>query len=205
MRPLPRVLAVTDDTICREAEFGVKVAALCAAGSAIGILVRAPGSTAAQLEAFARRVVALARPAEAGVIVSGRPDLARAVGAHGVQLRAGDLPPEDARRVLGPGWIGRSVHDADEARGAVADGADYLVVGTIFASASHPGRQPAGLGLITRAAALGRPVVAIGGIDAERARAAREAGAWGVAAISALWKRDDPYRAVTALLDAVAP
>lgn len=200
MRPLPRLHAVTNDAICRGADFGIQAAAIAAAGSGVAIHARAPESTAAQLTIFARRLVALARPPEAAVIVSGRPDIARGVGAQGVQLRAGDLPASDARAVLGDGWIGRSVHSEAEAEAAVAEGADYLVVGTIYESSSHPGRSPAGLEMIRAAAALGRPVIAIGGMNPERARAARDAGAWGVAAISALWQAKDPYAAALELL-----
>lgn len=203
MRPFPRLHAVTNDAICRGAAFGIQAAAIAAAGSAVALHARAPDSTAAQLTVFATRLVALARPPEAAVIISGRPDLARAVGAQGVQLRPGDLSVVDARAVLGSGWVGRSVHSPAEAEAAVAAGADYLVVGMIFESVSHPERTPAGLGMIRSVAALGRPVIAIGGMNPERARAAREAGAWGVAAISALWGAKDPHAATLAMVEAV--
>jgi thiazole tautomerase (transcriptional regulator TenI) len=132
--------------------------------------------------------------------VSGRPDLAAALGAQGVQLAGGDLAPADARRVLGAGWIGRSVHSIEEAEEAVAEGADFLMVGSVYETASHPGQPPAGLELVRVAVALGRPVVAIGGIDAARAREVRDAGAYGVAAVSALWGAADPAAAAVALL-----
>jgi thiamine-phosphate diphosphorylase len=204
MRPLPRLHAITTDAICRGADFGIQAAAIAAAGSGVALHARAPESTAAQLSVFAARLVALARPAEAAVIVSGRPDLARAVQAQGVQLRAGDIPVADARAVLGPGWIGRSVHSAAEAEAAVAEGADYLVVGTIFASSSHAGQAAAGLEMIRQTAALGLPVIAIGGMTPERAGEAIAAGAWGVATISALWLADDPHAAAVAMLEAVS-
>ena len=62
------------------------------------------------------RLLALARPPEAAVFVNGRPDIAAALGAQGVQLAAGDLAAGDARRVFRGGWIGRSVHDARRGR-----------------------------------------------------------------------------------------
>lgn len=203
MRPLPRLHAVTNDVICRGADFGIQAAAIAAAGSGVAVHARAPGSTAAQLTVFAGRILALARPAEAAVVVSARPDLAQGLGAQGVQLRAGDLTVADARRVFPSGWIGRSVHSEAEAKAAVDEGADYLLVGTIFATDSHPGQPAAGLQMITAVAALGRPVIAIGGMNAERARAARDAGAWGVAAISALWRVRDPHGAAVEMLEAV--
>jgi thiamine-phosphate diphosphorylase len=145
-------------------------------------------------------MMALARPPEAAVFVNGRPDIAAGLGAHGVQLGARDLTPEDARRVLGRGWIGRSVHGMEEATMAVAEGADFLVVGNIYVTASHPGRGAAGLDLITRTAGLGKPVIAIGGITAERVQEVKAAGAYGVAAIRALWMAPDPAAATVAML-----
>ena len=200
MRPLPRLFAVTTDSICRAADFGVRAAAVAAAGPAAAILVRAPDSTTAQLAAFAGRVTALAGPPEAAVFVHTRPDLARAVGADGVQLRAADLLPADARRVLGPGWVGRSVHSREEADAALADGADYLVAGNVFDTPSHPGYRGRGLEWLAGIAALGQPVIAIGGITSARAAAARDAGAWGVAVIAAVWGAEDPAAAAAALL-----
>jgi thiamine-phosphate pyrophosphorylase len=117
-----------------------------------------------------------------------------------VQLGTTDLAPADARRLLPRGWIGRSVHDPAEAAAAVEEGADFLLVGSVYPTASHPGRPAAGLELVRAAAAFGRPVVAIGGMDAERAARARDAGAYGVAAIGALWDAADPAAAAAALL-----
>jgi len=199
MRPLPRLFAVTTDTICRAADFGVRAAAVAALGPAAALVIRAPGSTAAQHSAFAERVTALARPPEAAVIVHGRPDLARAVSAQGVQLRHSDLAPADARRVFSRGWIGVSVHSREEAVEAVDQGADYLVAGNVFETTSHPDRPARGLPWLADICRLGTPVVAIGGITAERAPEVKATGAWGVAAISALWHGPDSAGAALAL------
>ena len=200
MRPLPRLHAVTDAEVLAAPDFGVRAAAIAAAGSAVALHARDRAAGGAALARAATRLLALARPAEAAVFVSGRPDVAAALGAQGVQLAAEDLAPADARRMLPAGWIGRSVHTEAEAVVAVDEGADYLLVGNVYQTASHPGRPAAGLGLVRAAAALGRPVIAIGGIDAARAEAVREAGAWGVAAIAALWRAPDPAAAALALL-----
>ena len=191
---------MTTDAICRSADFGVRAAAIAAGGPAVALVVRAPASSTAQHAAFAERVSALARPPEAAVFVHARPDLARAVGAEGVHLRMRDLDAADARRVLGPGWIGCSVHSMEEAEAALGQGADYLVAGSIFETASHPGAPAMGLGGLTGIAKLGAPVVAIGGVTPERATRVREAGAWGVAVIAAAWDAEDPAAAATALL-----
>jgi thiamine-phosphate diphosphorylase len=154
----------------------------------------------AALARAATRLLALARPPEASVFVNGRPDIAAALRAHGVQLAGSDLTPADARRVFPAGWIGRSVHDPEEAAQAVEEGADFLLVGNIYSTASHPDRPAAGLNLVRAAVALGRPVIAIGGIDAARAGEVRAAGAYGVAAITAVWRASDPAAAALALL-----
>ena len=200
MRPLPRLHAVTDARVLALPDLGVRAAAIAAAGSAVALHARDRTAGGAALAQAALRLQALARPPEAALVVSARADIAAAIGAHGVQLGAGDLAPGDARRVMPEGWIGRSVHDEPEAEAAVRDGADYLVVGSIYPTRSHPDRPGAGPGLIRRVAALGRPVIAIGGIDAPRAAEARAAGAYGVAAIGALWDADDPAAAALALL-----
>ncbi len=200
MRPLPRLHAITDAGVLAADDFGVRAAAIAAAGPAVALHARDHSASGAALAGAAARLVALARPPEAAVFVNGRPDVAAAVHAQGVQLASGDLAPADARRIYAEGWIGRSVHGADEAERAVEEGADFLLVGNVYETASHPGRAAGGVTLVRQAAALGRPVIAIGGIDAARAREVREAGAYGVAAITALWRAPDPAAAALALL-----
>lgn len=201
VRPLPRLHAITDGSVLDHSDLGIRAAAIAAAGSAVALHARDRTATAASLARAAARLLALARPPEAALFINGRPDLAAAIGADGVQLSASDLTPDDARRVFSRGWVGRSVHDDREAAAAVAEGADYLLVGNIFPSASHPGRPAAGVDLLRRVVRLGRPVIAIGGIDPTRAYEVRDAGAYGVAAVSALWGADDPAAAALALLE----
>jgi thiamine-phosphate pyrophosphorylase len=75
------------------------------------------------------------------------------------------------------------------------------VVGNVYSTPSHPDRQPAGLDLVRGAAELGVPVIAIGGITPGRIAAVRSAGAYGVAAIRALWHAPDPAAAARAMLE----
>jgi thiamine-phosphate diphosphorylase len=201
MRPLPRLHAFTDASLLSDPELGIRAAAIAAAGPAVALHVRARGAGAALLVAAAGRLLALARPPEAAVLVSERSDIAAAVGAHGVQLARRDLIPSDARRVLLHGWIGCSVHNRSEAEESVREGADFLVVGNVYQTATHPGRAAAGLELVRDAATLGVPVIAIGGITPERVWAVRAAGAYGVAAIRALWYAPDPASATLAMLE----
>ena len=89
------------------------------------------------------------------------------------------------------------MHDLAEAEAARLSGADYLVVGPVFATASHPGRTPLGLARLQAIAVAvdGLPVIAIGGITAARVREVRGSGAYGVAAIRALWDDAEPATA----------
>lgn len=153
-----------------------------AARGATVLQLRDPAAPVRALEAEATRLVP---ESPVPVVVSARADLAIAAGAAGVHLPERDLPVAAARRLLGGGrLVGRSVHSVAEAVRAEREGADYVVFGPVFASASHPGREPFGLsGLARVVAAVAIPVIAIGGIDAERAAACRDSGAAGFAAI----------------------
>lgn len=201
MRPLPRLHAITDSSILALEDFPVRAAAIAAAGSAVALHARDRQASPVALTAAARRMLALATPPEAAVIVNARPDIAIALGAHGVQLGVDDLAPHDVRSFARgwTGWIGRSVHSLSEAADARDHGADYLIVGSIYPTASHPGAG-AGPELIREVATLGLPVIAIGGITPARAVEVRDAGAWGVATISALWHATDSARAALELL-----
>lgn len=202
MRPLPRLLAFTDDRIATLDDTGIRAAAIAAAGPAVGIVARLPGGSADVLASFAQRCVALARPPEAAVFVTGRSDVAMATGACGVILRQHDLTVTDVRATTAgrPLFVLRSVHAEDEALLAAEEGADGVIVGSIWESTSHPGQPGTGLELVSRVAAQGVPTFAIGGVTAARAAEAHDAGAWGVAAISALWDAADPYAAARAML-----
>jgi thiamine-phosphate pyrophosphorylase len=146
------------------------------------IQLRAPGLAAAELERRTRRLVS-----EAGVpvLVSSRIDVALACGAAGVNLPEADLPVAEARRLLGPErLLGRSVHSLDTALLAEQAGADYVIFGPVFATPGHGDDPGAGLAALADVArGLRIPVLAIGGVDAERGRRCLEAGAAGYAAI----------------------
>ena len=150
------------------------------------VQVREPDLHGGALAALVARCVAAVAGTRTRVVVNGRADVALAAGAHGVHLPA-SAPPAARVRALGPrGWlIGRSVHAAGEARAAGADGAvDYLLLGTVFATASKPGRIPCGLAELARAAAASAvPVLAIGGVTLERVHEVARTGAAGVAGI----------------------
>lgn len=169
-----------------------------------GFQVRAKGLTDAALVALTESVIAAVRPRGAVVVVNDRVDVALASGADGVHLGRDDLPISAARR-LGPDLlIGATCRDAEQARLAAADGADYAGFGPVFATTSKVG-LPAPLGVEALRAAAGiLPLVAIGGIHATTAGEVRAAGAAGVAVIGAIWRQRDPVAAAKELVEAVA-
>ena len=131
------------------------------------------------------RIVAAVRGSATRVVVNDRADIACAAGAGGVHVRSGGPPPMRVRAIAPAHWlIGRSVHRPDDVRPAEVEGADYAICGTVFESASKPGRRPLGVdGLAGVARRASLPVLAIGGVDAGNATLVAGAGAAGVAAI----------------------
>lgn len=135
------------------------------------------------------------------LLINDRLDVALAAGADGVHLGENSLPPAVARRLLGPEKImGVSVHSVTAAREAEKAGADYLLFGHIFPTASKEGIPPRGVGSLREVvASVGIPIIALGGINAANARQCLAAGARGVAVMSAVMAASDPARAVAEL------
>jgi thiamine-phosphate pyrophosphorylase len=156
-----------------------------AAAAAIDLIqVRERDLEAGALATLVAELVDTTRGTRTRIVVNDRLDVALAAGAAGVQLRGDSMPVAAARRIAPPGFlIGRSVHSVKEA--AAAAGADYLIAGTVYPSASKPAGRPLlgteGLQAIVRAVTL--PVLAIGGIDAARFDEIAATGAAGLAAI----------------------
>ena len=148
---------------------------------------------------------------EAGVtfVVNDRVDIAQALDADGVHLGDDDLPVSVARDLLGDdALIGRSVSTVEDAREAAAAGADYLGVGAVFATGSKDDidddEHAVGTDRVAAIAdAVDIPFVGIGGITAENATEVVQAGADGVAVITAITQADDPAAATANLVDAV--
>lgn len=196
--PLPRLHAITDEAIARRRDLDTLARTIdAAARGRVAFHARGRSLEGREHHELASR---LPRP----LIVNDRLDIALATGAMGVQLGQGSLTVPGARRLEARWWIGRSVHDLSSARAAIAEGADYLVVGPVFATATHPGRPALGLDAFGTIARLGTPTIAIGGVTADRAGALRTAGAYGVAAIRAFWEAPDPGRVVRELAEAFA-
>ena len=150
----------------------------------------------------------LCREKDALLIINDHADLAAAVDAHGVHVGQEDLPVESARKVLKDHQIvGRSNHHAKEALASQARGADYIAVGAMYPTGSKDQPIVEGPPLVSAVKrAVDLPVVAIGGITAERAPEVVKRGADAICVISAVGlapnPRDASSRLVQAILDA---
>lgn len=172
----------------------VEQARAAIAGGARVVQVRVKDAPAGAVLEVARRVVALAA-GRALVIVNDRADLALLSGADGVHLGDEDLPVAEARRLLGPDLlVGSTTRTLEEARAALAEGADHVGFGPIFATRTKalpvPPRGLDGLAAVT--AALPAPVVAIGGIGQDTIAGVARAGAACAAVIEAVYGAGDP-------------
>ena len=203
--PLPRLHAVTDERVARRADLA-DVASALAAGGGADLALHVRGRMLTGLEHYEVAIRLSAYP-PTRLFVNDRLDVALATGATGVQLGWGSLLPEDARRLHPEWWIGKSVHGLAGAEAARTEGADYLLVGPVFATPAtpttptHPKRPPLGPGALGAITRLGLPVVAIGGITPERVREVKAAGAYGVAAIRALWDAVEPTVAARRMIE----
>ena len=143
-------------------------------------------------------IVEMCRERHATCLVNDRLHIALAAGAHGGHVGADDLPVRAARRILGPrAVLGATARDPETARRAVADGASYLGVGPAYPTTTKTGLPdpigPAGIKAV--AGAVEVPVIAIGGVTAERVPQLLAAGAYGVAVVSAINAAADPAEA----------
>ena len=185
-RSFPPLHAIVD--VAAAGQAGWEPAALAAAyldGGATFLQVRGKDMGSAPLLSLCQRIVALARPRAAAVIVNDRVDVAKLAGAAGVHVGQDDLSPADARAILGPDAIvGFSTHTLAQVEQAVREPISYLAVGPVFGTTTkNTGYAAVGLELIAAAArAAGAcPIVSIGGITLDNAPSVLAAGATSVA------------------------
>jgi len=190
---LPRVYALTDVRLSERSH--AEQVGLLSQGGATFVQLREKQLAPLEFYHQAKEAVAIAKQRGVRLIVNDRVDVAAAVGALGVHLGQDDLPPEAARRLLGPdAVIGYSTHNVEQALAASRLPISYLAVGPIFQTTSKTDTSPVlgldGLRAVRRA--IGQwPLVAIGGITHANARSVIEAGADSVAVISALLSNPD--------------
>jgi 8-oxo-dGTP diphosphatase len=138
------------------------------------------------LKSFAERVLALARPHGAKVLVNSDVELAREIGADGVHLTAAQVLRSSARPDVP--WCGASCHSGEELRRAEAMGVDFAVLGPVRATPSHPDAIPLGWDRFREiAAGASIPVYALGGVVRRDLEQARGCGAHGLAMVRGAW------------------
>lgn len=191
---LPRVYPLTDVRLSGLSH--AEQLRLLIAGGACLVQLREKQLPALQFYEEAKAVMLVAEREGVQVIINDRIDIALAVGAHGVHLGQDDMPPEAARRLLGPeAIIGYSTHNVEQALMALTLPIDYVAIGPIFGTSSKADTAPTlgleGLRAVRRVVGA-VPLVAIGGISLGNAAEVIEAGADSVAVISALVS--DPSR-----------
>jgi thiamine-phosphate pyrophosphorylase len=186
---LPRLYAIAD------ASFGdcVQLAEALFSGGARLVQIRNKKAGGREFLDQVERILALV-PAGANVIVNDRVDVALLAGATGVHLGQTDLPPEAARRILGPDRIiGFSTHNFEQALAADTLPVDYIAVGPVFPTSTKENPDPV-IGLEKLAdicRAVRKPVVAVGGVTLENAQSVLDAGAASVAVIRDLLAHGD--------------
>ncbi|MFL6230327.1 MAG: thiamine phosphate synthase [Pyrinomonadaceae bacterium] len=186
---LPKLYAITDARLSGLSH--AEQVARLAEGGATLVQLREKHASPREFYREAEAALGVARARGVRLVINDRADIALALGADGVHLGQDDLPPEAARRLLGDEFIiGYSTHDLAQVALAARLGVDYVAFGPVFATRTKERPDPTvGLELLARARAAlpsSIPLVAIGGITRETARAALDAGADAVAVISAL-------------------
>ena len=194
-----RLYVLLTESLCRGGI--IETAEQVLAGGADCLQLREKDKSDAELLKLACELSQMCHKAGALFIMNDRVDLAVLADSDGVHLGQGDLPTDQARKLLRPGMvIGRSTHSIEEARQALAEGADYIAVGSVFDSTTKSQVTRSGLGLIKEVSQFcDRPLLGIGGITAQNAHNVIEAGATGVALCQAVIQAQNPAQAARAI------
>ncbi len=197
-----RLIVVTDASLALPRSLEEVVEAALAAG-APAVQVRAKGAAARELFDLGARLRPLVRARGALLFVNDRVDVALALGADGVHLGPDDVPVAAVRTSVPPPFlIGASTDDPAVAARLAEEGADYIGCGTVYATSTKPDAgNVIGLGGLQRVClATPAPVVAIGGITADRSPEVAGTRAAGVAVVGAVMRAVDVGGTVRALL-----
>ena len=207
---LPRVHVLVSEHELEDATVLASLNQMFTSSEPVAVHLRAH-LDAGELFTAAQQLARYIEGSSSWLIVNGRPDIALAAGAHAVQL--GHTAPEvqSTRDFIdeceGQLRVGVSVHLPAEAASAVRAGADYLVLGTIYPTSSHPEVEASGASNISETVKCIRdsevPILAIGGVNVPRAREVISFGAYGVVVKSAVWSVPDSAQVVQALRGAV--
>ena len=200
---LPRLHLIAVDDLVASGDFLARIRpVLEAGGGAMALHLRTRTIPVRRLYEAASRLSELSNETGTLIVVNDRVDVAMAAGAGGVHLREDSLPAALVRPMTGPELrVGRSIHAPEQARDYRGGELDYLVLGAVYPTRSHPGRPAIGPEALGRAAGCGNlPVIAIGGITPAEVPAVLSQGAHGVMVLSGVWRAADPPRAVTRYL-----
>ncbi|MCX6566393.1 MAG: thiamine phosphate synthase [Candidatus Aminicenantes bacterium] len=184
-----------------------KIVEAAVSGGVTIVQLREKEAKTREFIALGRRVAEILRPRRIPLIINDRVDVALAVLADGVHLGAADMAVADARSILGPkAIIGLSVENEEQAVAADILDVDYLGVSPVFTTSTKTDTGAAwGIEGLWRLRPLVRkPLVAIGGINPGNAARVLEAGADGLAVVSAICSAPDPEAAageLRAILD----
>jgi thiamine-phosphate pyrophosphorylase len=186
---LPRLYPILDTALLAQRRCGVIAAAgAMLAGGARILQFRHKGHYSRSVFGDAEQVAKLCRRAGAIFVIDDRADIAVLLDA-GLHVGQDDLPPQDARRLVGPGrLLGFSTHNEAQLRAAATEPVDYVAFGPVFGTMSKEKPDPVvGVEELRKLRTIeARPLVAIGGITRENALAVLDAGADSVAVISDL-------------------
>jgi thiamine-phosphate diphosphorylase len=196
---IPCIHAVTDDLILARAEFTTRArGVMIALGPRGAVHLRARYLTAAQIYAIALALGDAQESTGCWLVVNERLDVALAAKTQAAQLTSRSITVPDARIVAGELPLGASVHSAAEAEAAERDGASWVVAGHVYPTASHAGMPGRGAELVAEVVARTHlPCIAIGGVRPSNVGTLRDAGAYGVAAISGIWAAPSAEAAAT--------
>ena len=203
----PSPLYAIADTLGRPELSYIHLAEQICAGGARVLQLRMKDQSTQEFLRIAAQVQAICHRTGCLLIINDRTDIARAVGAAGIHVGQEDLPVTAARKVLGPAAIiGVSTHNLAQATAAAQGGADYIGFGPLFGTQTKAtGYSARGLDqLRTIRAQVSLPIVAIGGINSQRAPAAMAAGADAVAMISDIVLADQVSLKVHTILQEIA-
>ncbi|MGW8267188.1 MAG: thiamine phosphate synthase [Longimicrobiales bacterium] len=204
---IPPLHLITDDAILSRAGFLSQAREVMATGgSRTALHLRGPGLGGRRIFELAQALEGECRETGCLLLVNDRLDVALSLDLPGVHLGQRSLPPSVARELLGPGrTIGLSVHNRTEGEGGRRGEVDFLVVGTLFPTPSHPEGKPGGVDRLREVGELAPPpMVGIGGITPLRVEEVLDAGAVGVAVRGGIWEAPDPAVAAGVYLGELA-
>lgn len=157
------------------------------------VQLRAKNFSPTEVERLARVMHPITRGAGVPLVINDHPQVAAVIGSEGVHVGQDDLSVAETRRIVGAScFVGKSTHSLAQATAALAEGADYIGFGPLFATGTKPDYLPVGLSEIAEVERLATvPVFCIGGINLERLPQVLSAGVRRVVIVSALLLAED--------------